>query len=195
MSKSMKKRWNIYNIFKNHKWVDERWVTININNIPDVFNKNMYYGKNVWENIVWTYFNENLYKSVISDRIDTHIKWWKNKIIMEKFEWKYVLRMYKNWELNVLTYMSPWTNDNKSPENRNIKFDWVKGKYHASSIHEWAPMFLAVHVDWTIWIHTSELVDWKPHSKWCFRVPILYNKEIFDSIKKWTKIEIKDLYK
>jgi hypothetical protein len=109
--------------------------------------------------------------------------------------WNFFVAVYVNWKLDLLSYISPWSDF--------IKW-WIKtktwnyistyaDKYHISwakdSIKEtnnwleWAIMPYAVHVTWWIYVH-AWYVTWKRKSHWCIRLPILYAKGLYEIFNK-----------
>lgn len=145
-------------------------------------NNNYFYGKWVWENIKWTYINEKLVNVVPQSSNYNN----GNSIIIDKLRnGKYYLAMYVDWKLEVLTYVSPGKNSNRTPENRVYSVKKLDKHYISSSYPKrsswnngWAIMPLAYHLAWWIWWHIWN-VNWNWLSKWCIRAPWFYQLEIF----------------
>jgi lipoprotein-anchoring transpeptidase ErfK/SrfK len=101
------------------------------------------------------------------------------------------------WELELLTYISPWTDLIKWwMKTLTWKFKTTfSDKYHISwaidSIKEtnkgliWAVMPYALHITWWIYAH-AWYVNGQRKSHWCIRLPIYYAKWLYDIFeKKW----------
>jgi len=55
--------------------------------------------------------------------------------------------------------------------------------------YENAPMPYSLHLEWNIFIH-QWYSDWTKRSKWCIRVPWLYQEILYYHSKVWTKVLI-----
>ena len=108
-----------------------------------------------------------------------------NSIIVVKIGDKYYLKMYINWELKVLTYVSPWVNDHKTPRTNRTYTTLATEQIRVSKKYEYAAMPLSIKVtDNWIFIHYWK-VNWEPLSHWCIRVPLYYQTEIFKLAKEY----------
>lgn len=186
-------RLNIYNdlnYYKSHPWRDTLHWRLFPFWLPNVYSNTYYYWKNDWFNLKDSYINESLV-SKVPDIIEE--KW--NIWFLENIDWKFLVRVYVNWKLTLLSYTSPWT-DNINWWIRTTKWNFISkrsSKYHISwaiesikktkSWLKWAVMPYAVHIYRWIYAH-AWYVDWTRKSHWCVRLPILYAKWLYDIFKK-----------
>lgn len=173
--------------------------TLYPSSVPSVFDKDYYYWDWVWENIEWTYFNQDLYSKVEHTIKE---KWVVAKLF--ELDWNFVVAVYIDWKINLLSYTTPW--------NPNIKW-WIRTQtwtysskysdlYHISTAsasvsnvwwkNYWAVMPFAVNVNWWIYSH-QWYVDWDRHSHWCIRLPYLYAKWLYEIFSKYWRITRKIL--
>jgi hypothetical protein len=143
------------------------------------------------KNISWTFINEDLFWFVPETK---NFIWSKNRIIIKKYGRKKIMLVYLDWVLEIATYVSPWKTSTKTPRYF-IKIPWITDKYHASSNKEykWAvmPYWVLVNGEIWIWLHGSwDIVDWKPRSHWCIRVPLFYQKRLYELVKSWVNFTI-----
>lgn len=173
-----------------------------------VTNFDYYYWPDSGLNMKNTFINEKLYnlnkKWNIS--IEPDFNDWNSIQIWKLADWKYFIAVFKDSDLKVLSYTTPWREGKKSPENTVEKVDFVSKGYISSSYprrsdwNNWGSVMpYAVEVDaWDgIYIHARMLAEtW---TYWCFWVPMFYQKAIYDLVNKsWKqnyKIKIWKLYK
>lgn len=166
------------------------------------FSRDYFYWKTVWENIPWTYLNDNLLAKLSVSWIEkSSYNNWNSIQVYKMSNWKYYLAMYVNWNLEVLTYVSPGTASNRTPEQKAYTVKWLD-KYHISSSYPkpnwWAVMPYAYNIDWwAIWWHVW-LVSWWGESHGCIRAPGFYQQRIYELLKnnsdKKFLVNIWDLY-
>jgi hypothetical protein len=162
-----------------------------MNSRLNVFDKKTFYWRNMWQNIPWTYINENLI-----DSIPFYLEENKNIIKFYNKNWKSVLSFYISWELAIATYVTPGihnsnptsrliTNWNREPDLLHVSSTYPKRRNSEWNIVRswWAVMPYAVHVYKGIRIHWSDwIIDWRPHSHWCIRVWLYYIEHIFELV-------------
>jgi len=144
-------------------------------------------------NKTWTYIDNSLFWNVEFQIADN-----KNKIFIEDYNWKKVLKVYVNWELEIACYVSPWKFSTKTPRYKR-KLPWITDMYHASWNEEYlgAPMPYWVLVDWVIWIYlhwSADIVDWHPRSHGCIRVPLFYQKRLYELVRSGVDFNIDTRY-
>lgn len=135
----------------------------------------------------WTYITKSLI-----NKIPTEIDKKENIIMFYNISWKSVISLYLNWKLQLASYISAWTQGNRTPK---VKTFWERetSKYYVSRTYKWSVMPYAVHVYKWIFIHWSDSkINWYWHSHWCIRVWLYYIEEIFRIVNEyWIKnIEI-----
>ncbi len=141
-----------------------------------------------WKNINWTYITSWLDKDVEKCTILN----WKSKnndAYIVKQDWKYRLYFYKNWELKVASYVSPWKSNWKwwgfwltkkwnftiyKPELNHISnsFRWLRIK---DWVIVWWSMLNSRRIKWAQHLHISSNVTWDRASHWCVRIPSFYS--------------------
>ena len=138
-----------------------RWIKPDLKKFKNIWDKNLFWStvKNeiLPKNISWTFINKDLYW-----KLDMSIAEKNPIIIAEDFEWKKILKFYVNWNLEVATFISPWSLWTKTPRGEYCD-RWLTDKYHTSWNKErrWAVMPYAVWVTWTIRLHWSDwIVNW-----------------------------------
>lgn len=107
-------------------------------------------------------------------------------VVMKSWEVNHVLAYYVNQNLFLASSVSigPWTStpnwlfdiQRKIPDKRSIKY-------------KNAAMPYALYLVDNVFIH-QWYVDWQPRSKWCIRVPWLYEEILYYHTKIWTKVLI-----
>ena len=184
-NKEIQKRWKIYLEMKQYSKKYSRWIKPNLAHL-NVFSRMFYYwDKSLWINIKNTAINKKLFWKVPEN---IEYKW--DKIIIQNIWWKTTLSFYRNWELKVLTYITPWKLSTKSFSNRKIiRKKIITDKYHTSRNDKRTgaimPYWIFVWGRW-IWIHWSDhKINWKPASGWCYRVPAVYQTELYKYINNW----------
>jgi len=177
--------------------------------IPKVFTKQTYY----WD--YWKWPKEwTFIESFLDEKIPKTTTHSGNYIKIGKIktpDWKTrnYLTFYKNWEIKIATFISLWVNDKKRktkefngiksyPYKRMRDGDHISSEYPEAKGNrpKWGSvMAYAIRVDWWIWIHSSNEIDWKPHSHGCIRTPLYYLRELFRYVEEEpVNIEIKDIY-
>jgi len=204
LPKKIKYRLDIYEEIKqNYNWKKMTWDNREVNpvGIPKVFAKQTYYGA-FWEwPREWAFIEEILFGKIsptISER------WNFIEISKINIDWKKrnYLAFYKNWKLEIATFVSIGINDK---EKRTLEKTYNISKVivdidHVSSefpkeTRGGSVMAYAINVDWWTWIHSSNEVDGEPHSHGCIRTPLYYLRKLYDEVKwKPLKVEIKNLY-
>lgn len=176
-----------------------RGIKPDLRRFKNITDKNLYWSNPNWtilaKNQVWTFVNKNLVWNV-AETIEEK----RPIIIVEDLNWKKILRFYINWNLEVATYVSPWTLSNRT-STRLFTNRWKIDKYHTSwnKDRKWAVMPYAIWVVWWIWLHWSDwIVNWSPRSHWCIRVPLFFQKRIYDLVEEHTNndliIDTRNLY-
>ena len=153
------------------------------------FSKKYFYWEWVWENISWTYINQNLanfFESNWEQPWDSSLNWWNSIQIERNSAGKYYLALYVDWELKVLTYVSPGTSQHKTPQNtynpvRGLRKYNVSWSYPETAYQRgWAIMPMSYQIDeWgAIFGHIWDVNgNWLSH--WCIRTPALYQYAIY----------------
>ena len=153
------------------------------------FSKKYFYWEWVWENISWTYINQNLanfFESNWEQLWDSSLNWWNSIQIERNSAGKYYLALYVDWELKVLTYVSPGTSQHKTPQNtynpvRGLRKYNVSWSYPETAYQRgWAIMPMSYQIDeWgAIFGHIWDVNgNWLSH--WCIRTPALYQYAIY----------------
>ncbi len=161
----------------------ENWKRVYYEKL-NVFSKNTYYWWSWGFNKSWTFINEDLF-----DKVSHTISSKDNRIIVSNLNWQKVLRFYVWWKLYLATYVSPWLQNHKT--SRYLK-TWVfnPAKLYFSRSYPkpnwWAVMPYAVHIEKWIWLHWSDWrINWKPASHGCVRVPLFYQKEIYEKLREF----------
>jgi len=170
------------------------WVRPKAWNFLRIIDKKIYWDK-LSLNKPWTFIDKSLYWHIphqISEK--------SNKIYVENYYWKKILRVYKEWNLEIACYVSPWKRSTRTPRYKR-KLPGNIDMYHASGNREyrWAVMPYWVLVDWNIWIYlhwSSDIIDWRWRSHWCIRVPLFYQKKLYELVKSWVEfnIDTKNIY-
>ena len=192
------KRLEVYNDmewYKKHKWRGTRYWKIFPWNVPNIFSKHYYYWIGKSENLEDSYVNKDLI-SLVNENIDRK----NTTAVIYNRSWNFFLAVYVKWELELLTYISPWTDVIKwwmKTLTWNFKTTF-SDKYHISwaknSIKDtnnwliWAVMPYALHITGWIYAH-AWYVNWQRKSHWCIRLPIYYAKWLYDIFKKNWNIE------
>ena len=162
------------------------------------FSKKYFYWEWVWENISWTYINQNLanfFESNWEQPWDSSLNWWNSIQIERNSAGKYYLALYVDWKLEVLTYVSPGTPEHKTPENTLSKVRGLR-KYNVSWSYPerenepsgWAIMPMSYQIDeaWAIFWHIWDVNgNWLSH--WCIRTPAFYQQAVFSTLAKKTE--------
>ena len=172
--------------YKNHPWKPSRHWTLMPTNVPNIFSNNYYKWIWNWENIKWTFINKELSR-YISDKLN--MTW--NIAVLYETKWKFFVAVYVEWNLELLSYTSPWSEDIKW-WIKTTKWRFVSkwsDKYHiswatnsiirTSSWLKWAIMPYAVHINKWIFVH-AWYTTWERRSHWCIRLPIFYAKWLYD---------------
>ena len=162
------------------------------------FSYKTYYWLWLKENEEGTFISKDVQLLIDRRKIKKKISGKKNKIIFSNHGWKSVLAFYKNWNLEIATYVSPW-NESKTPKNIYI---WERevDMYHTSSAYpkekrdsQWniirkkwgAVMPYAIHVVWGVRIHWSDgTIDWNWRSHGCIRTPLLYIRKLYQEVEE-----------
>lgn len=163
------------------------------------FHKWYFFWQWVWENADGTFFSSELLNHFWEEIMTSESG---NVLKIDKLSYgKYYLALYVDGELRVLTYVSPWTPGNPTPQSRTYNIQSLD-KYHISSSYPertwgWAVMPFAYQISWSIYWHIW-LVNWWWESHWCIRAPGFYQQEIYEIIKEnWYenfKVKIWRLY-
>ncbi len=203
-SANIKKRWEIYlemSKYSIHKKYTSNWKIYNRWQV-DVFSKKYYYWELNTQNKNLTYIDSNLIHFV-ENKINK--KW--TQAFYKTINWKKVVLLYINWNLEFASYTSPW-NTKKYWKNAWLPRNWRESiynksnhkidKYHISwasaSVKTiwwkkyWAKMPYAVHIVWWIYIHAWK-TNWMKRSHWCFRLPLFYAKWFYELFGKHWNIK------
>ena len=174
--------------FENYR----KYSNLPLNWLKSPFSEEYFYWKNIWENVSGTFLNEKLLQEIndISIFSDDYNNW--NSIQIDKIKGKYVLKMYLNWNLVVLTYVSPGTASNRTPQNFNSRIDSLNKYYvswsypkRSSWVNGWAVMPFAYEIDASRWIYWHiGVVNWHWLSHGCVRAPWFYQYGIYDLLQK-----------
>lgn len=196
-----KYRKEIYNDLNDYpnKWYKLTWL-YNVAKEKDYF-----YGLNSWENFKDTFLNQKLYSNLKKLDIDYSFNNWNSIQIGETFDNRHFIALLEKWEISVLSYVIPGRTTWKSPQNTVEDIDFLQ-KYYVSGSYPknknwknwWAVMPYAIEVDSStgIYIHARKFDElW---TRWCFWVPVFYQKWLYDKLgKNWIwkyKIKIWNLY-
>lgn len=166
--------------------------------LENPYSKKYFYWDSVSENIKWTTINYELFNLIQAWEIEetSDYNWWNSIELSRLSNWKYYLAMYINWKLSVLTYASPGSVSNKTPDYSNwSRIDFLSSYYISWSypkrknwVNGWAIMPMAYEVDSSRWIYWHVWLMTKEWSKWCIRAPWFYQQAIFENLKKhWEK--------
>ena len=159
------------------------------------FSKKYFYGEWIWENISWTYISQdlqNFFESTWEQPWNPSLNWWNSIQINRNSAWKYYLALYADWELQVLTYVSPGTPAHKTPQNtynpvRGLRKYNVSWSYPETAYQRgWAIMPMSYQIDeaWAIFGHIWD-VNGRWLSHWCIRTPALYQYAIYSILDKF----------
>lgn len=183
--------------YNNHPWKHTRYWKIKAWYVPSTFSKNYFYWIWMSENIEWTYINKSL-KPLIYDKIN---RWW-NVAVLQHLNWKYFVALYVDNDLELLSYVSPWTSRIewwiktkkwKFKVRRSSKYhiSWARDSIYRDNdwILKWAVMPFALHVVWWIYFH-AWYVTWTRKSHWCIRLPLFYANWMYEIFKENWNIDI-----
>lgn len=167
--------------------------------VPNAFNNRKFFGGwdiHEFKNRPGTYITASL-EWVLPQT------WSPNTLYISRLWGKMVMRLYdQNGVLSIANYVSWWTNEHRSPEQRSYTTSWTH-KYHISSEYPeewdlWASMFNATNINGgAIWVHSSnDTIDGYDRSHGCYRAGLYYATGLYDYVNRvWSiRVEIWDLY-
>ena len=194
----IEKKLEIYNdmeAYKYHKWRNTRYWKLFPSKVPSIFSNNYYYW--IWKtkNIEDTFLNSDLV-TLVNPEI---ARLWNTAVIYNR-EWNFFLAVYVDWKLELLTYISPWTDvikwgmktltwNFKTTFSDKFHISWAKDSIKKTDKWLiWAVMPYALHITWGIYSH-AWYVNWKRKSHWCIRLPIYYAKWMYEIFENKWKID------
>lgn len=101
---------------------------------------------------------------------------------------KFILWYYIEWKLYLATHTTIWKK-NYTPDW--LFRSWIKNPRNVSKKYGNSAMPYTILIKWNICMHQWK-VTWEKLSHGCIRVPWLYQQEIYNKIKDWTAIIIKN---